>query len=111
MVTASTPGAVAFRAAFEGCSVPDEPSRKGARRMSQQSVEAELQDLLKRHEDRRGVGGRRLVVGNGDLPTRDVLTGAGPSQVRQPRVRNHSPNGERRARFTSQIRPPNTGRT
>ena len=32
--------------------------------------------------------GRRLVVGNGWLPKREILTGVGPNTVSQPRVRD-----------------------
>ena len=74
--------------------------------MLQQALEAEVQDFLRRHEDRRDDEDRRLVVGNGHLPSREVLTGAGPLQVRQPRVRDNSPNSEQRVRFTSKILPP-----
>ena len=99
------PEVVAFRAAFEGRSVLDELAREGAQKMLQQALEAEVQEFLVRHEDRRDEDGRRLVVGNGHLPPRELLTGAGPLQVRQPRARDNSP-PQQRVRFTSQILPP-----
>lgn len=45
------------------------------------------------------------VVRNGYLPTREVLTGLGPVEVHQPRVRDRRPVGEREA-FASAILPP-----
>jgi transposase-like protein len=76
--------------------------REGARRLLQQAVEAEVAEHLEAHAARRGEDGRRLVVRNGHLPERELLTGLGPVKVAQPRVRHRAP-GER---FTSKILPP-----
>jgi len=73
--------------------------------MLQEALNAEVQDFLDRHRDRRDEAGRRLVVCNGHLPTREILTGAGPLEVRQPRVRDNSPDREGRVRFSSGILP------
>jgi hypothetical protein len=43
---------------------------------------------------------QRLVVRNGHLPEREVISGAGPIPVRQPRVRHRD-----KGRFTSAILP------
>ena len=61
--------------------------RIGARRLIEQAVEAELQELLMAHEDRRLADGRAGVVRNGHLPERDIQTGLGPVTVRIPKVR------------------------
>ena len=61
--------------------------RVGARRLLEQAVEAELQELLVAHEDRRLADGRAGVVRNGHLPERDIQTGLGPVTVRIPKVR------------------------
>jgi transposase-like protein len=45
--------------------------------------------------------GRRIVVRNGFLPERSLLTGIGPLPVKQPRVRNR----EKKELFTSSILP------
>lgn len=45
------------------------------------------------------------MVVNGHLPVREILTGAGPLAVRQPRVRDNSPNKDDRVHFSSAIRP------
>jgi transposase-like protein len=46
-----------------------------------------------------------LVVGNGHLPCRELLTGAGRLEVRQPRVRDNSPDPEERVRFSPSVLP------
>ena len=72
---------VEFRAQFESRSPLDEIVREGARQMLQAAIEAEVTEFVSRHEDRRDDHGRRLVVRNGHLPAREVLTGAGPLRV------------------------------
>ncbi len=97
---------VQFRAAFEERSPLDELVRQGARSMLQTAIEQEVQGFLERHADRRDEQGSRLVVRNGHLPSRTILTGAGPLQVRQPRVRDNTPDEKARVQFSSQILPP-----
>jgi putative transposase len=48
--------------------------------------------------------GRRLVVRNGSLPQREILTGVGPVAVSQPRVRDKRPPADREF-FTPSILP------
>jgi transposase-like protein len=97
---------VQFRAAFEERSPLDELVRQGARNMLQTAIEQEVQGFLERHADRRDDQGNRLVVRNGRLPARTILTGAGPLEVQQPRVRDNNPDGTDRVHFSSQILPP-----
>jgi putative transposase len=52
-----------------------------------QAVEAELQELLEAHSDRRTEDGKAGVVRNGYLPERELQTGVGPVTVRIPKVR------------------------
>lgn len=61
--------------------------RTGARQLIQQAVEAELQDLLSTHENRRLPDGKAGVVRNGHLPEREIQTGLGPVTVQIPKVR------------------------
>ena len=84
----------------------DDLVRLGAQRMLQSAIEAEVQVFLERHQERTDDDGRRLVVRNGYAPTRTILTGAGPLEVSQPRVRDNSPNSEQRVQFSSKILPP-----
>jgi putative transposase len=96
---------LAFREQFEQRSPLDELVRAGAQRMLQKAVENEVQQFLAEHAQRVDEQGRRLVVGNGHLPARELLTGAGPLEIRQPRVRDNTPDPDQRVRFTSSILP------
>ena len=62
--------------------------REGARKLLQTAIENEVLDYIQLHKDRVDENGQRLVVRNGHLPEREVLSGAGPIAVRQPRVRH-----------------------
>jgi hypothetical protein len=85
------PEVLAFRAAFDGRSPLDDLVRQGARQMLQAALESEVQMFLNEHTHKVDDQGRRLVVRNGSLPARQILTGAGPLEVTQPRVRDKSP--------------------
>ncbi len=61
--------------------------RRGARRLIQQAIEAELAELLAEYADQVDAQGRRAVVRNGYLPEREILTGVGPVPVKVPKVR------------------------
>ena len=64
-----------------------------------------------RHSDRVDENGRRLVVRNGKLPEREILTGAGKIPVSQPRVRDNSPDVASRVKFSPSVLPPYLKRT
>jgi transposase-like protein len=66
------------------------------------ALEAEVEDYVKRHAEQVDEEGRRLVVRNGRMPERTVLTGAGGLAVAQPRVHDRR-EGQR---FSSSILPP-----
>ncbi len=80
--------------------------REGARKMLQAALEDEVQLFLDEHAARVDEHGRHLVVRNGHLPARQIVTGAGPLEIQQPRVRDKSPDPEERVRFSSSILPP-----
>ena len=61
--------------------------RAGAQKLIYQAVEAELQELLEEHAERRTADGKAGVVRNGYLPERELQTGVGPVTVRIPKVR------------------------
>jgi transposase-like protein len=61
--------------------------RTGAQQLICQAVEAELQELLEQHSERRTGDGKAGVVRNGYLPERELQTGVGPVTVRIPKVR------------------------
>jgi transposase-like protein len=100
------PEVVAFRAQFDERSPLDELVRSGAQRMLQAAIDAEVTNFIQEHSDRRDEHGNRLVVRNGHLPSREILTGAGALKVQQPRVRDNSSETEQRVSFSSSILPP-----
>jgi len=99
-----------FREGFEEQTperaVLDQIVRRGAQQMLQKVIEAEVQEFIQRHQERRDSRGNRLVVRNGHQPARKIVTGAGTLEVRQPRVRDNSPNPDQRVQFSSAILPP-----
>jgi transposase-like protein len=74
--------------------------------MLQAAIDAEVTNFIQEHSDRRDEQGNRLVVRNGHLPSREILTGAGALKVQQPRVRDNSSETEQRVSFSSSILPP-----
>ena len=80
----------------------DELLHEGARQMLQHAIENEVAEYTERHQQLIDESGRRLVVRNGHLPERDLVTGVGPVRVKQPRVRDRREGH----RFTSRILPP-----
>lgn len=82
--------------------------REGARELIHQSVEAELQDLLVHHAERRTEDGKAGVIRNGYLPMRELQTGIGPVTVQIPKVRSRT--GEP-VTFRSALVPPYVRKT
>ena len=76
-----------------------------AGQMLGQMIEAEADQWLADHAAVVDARGRQQVVRNGHLPSRSVLTGIGPIEVTQPRLRDKRP-PELREKFTSKILPP-----
>ncbi len=90
----------------EARSVLDDLARQGAQRILKEALEVEVQEFVARHEHVVDQEGRRQVVRNGFLPEREVLTGAGSLEVRQPRVRDKRGREDPEAvNFTSAILP------
>ena len=82
--------------------------RAGAERLIHRAVEAELEDLLSAHSDRRTADGKAGVVRNGHLPERELQTGLGPVTVEIPKVRSKT--GEA-VTFRSALVPPYVRKT
>jgi len=78
--------------------------RAGAQKMLKAAIEQEVTDYINERADIVDEHGRRLVVRNGSLPEREILTGVGPVTVSQPRVRDKRSGGEREG-FTPGILP------
>ncbi len=82
--------------------------RTGAQQLICRAVEAELQELLAEHAERRVMDGRAGVVRNGYLPERELQTGLGPVTVRIPKVRSQT---GRPVTFRSALVPPYVRKT
>ena len=80
--------------------------REGARKMLQAALEAEIEEHLSRFKHFVNKDGKRLVVRNGVMPERTVLTGAGPIPITRPRVDDRALDTMGEQRFTSRILPP-----
>ncbi|MCA9999307.1 MAG: transposase, partial [Anaerolineales bacterium] len=80
----------------------DELVRRGAQRMLEAALAAEVDQYLQRHRQERDEKGHALVVRNGSAAERTVQCGAGSLKIRAPRVH------DKRAgqKFSSQILPP-----
>ncbi len=83
----------------------DQLARLGAQQMLQKALDVEREAFLERHADLRLDGGHQRVVGNGFHEPRTILTGAGPLELKKPRVRDKGASGETAIRFTSAILP------
>jgi transposase-like protein len=80
---------------------------EGARRMLAAALEAEVDAYVSSLVGEVDEGGRRLVVRNGHAEPRSLVTGAGPLEVRAPRVNDRrldEVSGEK-MRFSSSILP------
>jgi putative transposase len=86
----------------------DEICREGARRMLASALELEVDAYIAAMADELDDRGRRLVVRNGRAEPRTIATGAGPIEVKAPRVNDRrvdETTGQRR-RFSSSIIAP-----
>lgn len=73
--------------------------------MLQSAIDAEMEAFIASHGHRTDEQGRRLVVRNGNLPEREILTGAGCIPVTQGRVRDNDPDRSRRVTFSPSVLP------
>jgi len=80
--------------------------REGAQRLLTQAIETEVAEWIESHQHVQDRQGHHQVVRNGHLPRRTLLTGVGPVEVRQPRVRRDRRPAQRAEPFSSQILPP-----
>ncbi len=76
--------------------------RNGAKALIAQAVEAELQEMLAKHEESM-VDGKKAIVRNGFLPERTLQTGIGDVEIKIPKVRDRSGEG---VKFNSNLIPP-----
>ena len=78
---------------------------EGAQKMLAAAIEEEVADYLAARTHLTDDAGRRQVVRNGHLPTRNILTGVGVIEVTQPRVHDRR-EPDQREKFTSKLLPP-----
>jgi len=99
--TAATPALGDFASALE------EVLHKGAQKMLQVAIEIEVQQYIEKHQEELDEHGHRVVVRNGYLPERELLTGMGPVKVKQPRIddRKLRKKNEGTEGFSSRILP------
>lgn len=89
------------RAEMEGKSYLEQLLRQGAQKLLQAAVENEVSEYLHGFQSQRDEAGHQVVVRNGHLPERELVTGLGPLSLQQPRVRHRD-----QGRFSSAILPP-----
>ena len=97
---------VEFRSQFDETSPLDELVRTGAQRMLQSAIEAEVEEFVAAHGDRRDAGGNRLVVRNGYQPARELLTGAAAWRSSSRAFVTIAPRKRVAFSFSSSILPP-----
>lgn len=90
-------------AVSEGRSNLEQLLREGAQRMLQQAIENEVEEFMEAHAGLRTKDGHQAVVRNGSMPARDIVTGMGALEVKQPRVRDRR--SGQKVRFSSNILP------
>jgi len=56
--------------------------RSGARELIKKAVQTELAEFLSQYQDMTDSVGRPLVVRNGYLPEREIMTGIGPVDIK-----------------------------
>lgn len=81
-----------------------------AREILAAAVQMEAGQWLAERSHLRDPHGRRLVVANGYLPERPVMTGIGPVPVKQPRIEDRRP-VDQREKLSRRILPPYLRRT
>lgn len=67
------------------------------------AFEAEIQKFIDKYKNVKTAEGKNIVVRNGYLPEREIVSGIGPLKIKQPRVDDRELPEEER--FTSQILP------
>ena len=86
-------------------SVLEELARRGAREMLAKAMELEVTEFTEKHKDKTGEDGHRLVVRNGYMDGRELITGIGPVAIKQPRVDDRRLAELEEQRFGSKILP------
>ena len=87
-------------------SVLEQAARDGAKKMLALAMENEVTEFVEKHSTLKDESGKKVVTRNGYMPQRQIITGMGPLEIKQPRVDDRAlkshPSHER---FTSNILP------
>ena len=67
--------------------------RSGARELIKKAVQSELAEFLFQYQDVTDSMGRPLVVRNGYLPQREIMTGIGPVDIKVSKTRGRGMQG------------------
>ena len=86
-------------------SILEEIARRGAQQMLAEAMEAEVAGFLAQHADKRDENGHRVVVRNGHMPARELITGIGRIPIEQPRIDDRQLAKGKEPRFSSAILP------
>ena len=80
----------------------------GGRELIRKAVQTELTEFLSQYQDMTDPEGRPLVVRNGYLPQREIMTGISPIDIKVPKTRDRGGQG---IHFRSELLPPYIKRT
>jgi transposase-like protein len=92
------------------CDTLTEIIAQSAKEILAAAVKAEAQQWISERGHLLDEQGHRLVVANGYLPERQILTGIGPVSIQQPRIEDRRPAGQRE-KLNRRILPPYLRRT
>jgi len=62
--------------------------RSGGRDLITKAIQSELAEFLSQYQDMTDSEGRPLVVRNGYLPERKIMTGIGPVDIKVPKIQD-----------------------
>ena len=89
-----------------GWSPLEQIAREGARKMLQLALENEVEEFVQKQSTLRDENGKKVVLKNGYMPQRDIVTGMGPLTIKQPRIDDRNLKDYSNAtRFSSNILP------
>ncbi len=90
----------------ESWSLLEKIAREGAKKMLQLALENEIGEFINKHKNIKTEENKQAVVRNGYMPVRDITTGIGPIEIKQPRVDDRClENNTSESRFSSIILP------
>jgi len=84
-------------------SILEQIARVGAQKMLQLAMENEVEEYMQKCSEKVDMEGKKVVVKNGYMPQRNIVTGMGPLTITQPRVDDRRLDS--RERFSSSILP------